>query len=382
MKGEWIQEPKCDTSVVFVHGILSSGEACWQCKNGVYWPKLLRQEEELEGLGIYVFTYRSDIFSGNYQLGDAVDSLKELLRLDHLLEGKRIIFVGHSMGGIVVRQYLVVQQTDLIERDVEVGLFLVASPSLGAVYANVVHGFAKILGNSQIEALRFTQENAWLNDLDKNFRNLKEAGKLSIKGKELIEDNSIILEGVLHKQVVEPFSGARYFGDPYKVPNSDHRTIAKPEGSQAIQHRLLCEFILDMVGGKLGKKKPTRKEPNPVRDEVEYRVTDIVRIMENHPTEMNNEHVLQLQQRLSGYHIGGDKKFEGQSTVWLIQQLRDSGKSYDFLGETRQDLRRIEEITDARTGEREAGKAQNMDYESLCSIRDRLQETLKLLTNQ
>src|SRR5262249_25209400 len=50
-----------------------------------------------------------------------------------------------------------------------------------------------------------------------------------------------------HKQVVEPFSGARYFGEHYKVPHSDHSTIAKPENSGAIQHRLLCRFILDML---------------------------------------------------------------------------------------------------------------------------------------
>jgi hypothetical protein len=247
MQGTWIREPQGDTSVIFVHGILSSGDACWRHANGTYWPALLTQEKDLASVGVYVFTYRTDIFSGNYHLGDAVDSLKEHFHLDRLWESKRLIFVCHSMGGIVVRQLLVVRQAEFIERKTEVGLFLVASPSLGSTYATLLSGFARILGHSQVQVLRFAQDNVWLNDLDTNFQNLKEAGKLSLTGKELIEDQAIVLHKFLRTQVVEPFSGARYFGEHYKVPHSDHSTIAKPENSAAIQHRLLCRFLLDML---------------------------------------------------------------------------------------------------------------------------------------
>lgn len=247
MQGKWIQKPQGETSVVFVHGILSSGEACWRHENGTYWPELLKNEKNFSTLGIYVFTYRTDIFSGNYQLGDAVDALKEHMKLDGLLDSKRIIFVCHSMGGIIVRQFLVLQDADLIERDIEIGLFLVASPSLGSSYANLLSVFAKILNNSQAQALRFAQNNTWLNDLDKNFRNLKEAGKLRIKGKELIENDFIVFKKFWKKQVVEPFAAGRYFGETYKVPRSDHSSIAKPENKNAIQHRLLCQFVKDML---------------------------------------------------------------------------------------------------------------------------------------
>jgi hypothetical protein len=111
----------------------------------------------------------------------------------------------------------------------------------------LLSGLARILGNTQVQVLRFAQDNVWLNDLDTNFQNLKEAGKLSLTGKELVEDQFIVLHKYWHKQVVEPFSGARYFGEHYKVPHSDHSTIAKPENSGAIPHRLLCRFILDML---------------------------------------------------------------------------------------------------------------------------------------
>ena len=243
MRGEWVRKPSNETSLVFVHGILSSADKCWQHENGIYWPQLLRNEARLKEIGIYVFTYQTDIFSGSYSLSDAVDALKEHMRLDGLFESKQIIFVCHSMGGIVVKKLIVQREAELIEMQTEVGLFLIAVPSLGSFYANWLNPLALCLGHSQADVLRFEQGNAWLNDLDKEFRNMKEGGRIPLRGKELLEDKFVILSKLLHKQVVEPFSAARYFADPFKVPHSDHFTIAKPESSDAIQHRLLCDFI-------------------------------------------------------------------------------------------------------------------------------------------
>ncbi len=235
------------TSIVFVHGFLSDGETCWQNKNGNYWPDLLK--EDFNWLNIYVYTYQTSIFSGTYNLGDVVDDLKERMNLEGLFNSKRIVFVCHSMGGIVVRKFIVERSIDLIERNVNIGLFLVASPSLGAKYANLFKALASIAGNSQAQALQFSQKNFWLNNLDKEFLNLKEAHKFVLKGKELIEDKSIFKALSFMKQIVEPFSGARYFGEPYKVPGSDHFSISKPEDNNAIQHRQLCHFIKEIVNG-------------------------------------------------------------------------------------------------------------------------------------
>lgn len=256
MQGEWIRQPRSKTAVIFVHGILSSGGKCWRHENGSYWPELLKNETQLESLGIYLFTYQTGIFSGSYRLGDIVDALKEHMRVDDVLKSDRIIFVCHSMGGIVVRKYLVERATDLIEGKKEIGLFLIASPSLGTDYANWLKPLARLFGNAQANALRFVQGNAWLQDLDKEFTNLKEADKLKIRGKELVEDKFVVLKKLCLKQLVEPYAGAKYFGEPFKVPESDHFSIAKPASSRSIQHRLLCDFIEKCIS-----KPPIDKNP-------------------------------------------------------------------------------------------------------------------------
>ena len=250
----WIRRRQGDTCVIFVHGILSSGEVCWTHGNGTYWPVLLAQEKELEDVGILVFSYRSDVFCHNYNLGDVVRSLREILDLEELLDSKRIIFVCHSMGGIVVRRFLVKEQAHLIPRRIEFGVFLIASPSLGSRDANTLSMFARVVENSHAEVLRFSQSNQWLNDLDNDFMDLKEDEILKIKVKELVEDEPIKIKKWLgfRTQLVEPFSAARYFARPLKIEWSDHKSIAKPANERAMQHEVLTKFIKEMLHPKQG----------------------------------------------------------------------------------------------------------------------------------
>lgn len=242
-QGQWIRKAKNGLNIIFIHGINSS-EECWRNQNGSYWPNLIETDSELTDIGIYLFSYRTGINTGSYSLSDIVDSLREYFILDDLINSLGVIFVCHSMGGIVARRFLVKHQSLLIEKGFnKIGLFLVASPSLGSEYANMLSGISSIMGHTQATTLQFSEQNVWLNDLDKDFINLQENKKLQIKGKELIEDLPLYGKGLIRKQIVEPFSGAKYFGNSFKVPGSDHITIATPVDHEAIQNRLLIQFI-------------------------------------------------------------------------------------------------------------------------------------------
>ncbi|MGJ0395529.1 MAG: esterase/lipase family protein [Methylocystis sp.] len=120
--------------VIFIHGVMSDADA-WRNANGTYWPSLLTEDPRMRGVGVYIFEYETGLFSGTYRINDAVDALTNHLRLDRVLTAQRLVFVCHSMGGIVARRYLEHEERDLLDAKIEVGLFLVASPSLGSEYA-------------------------------------------------------------------------------------------------------------------------------------------------------------------------------------------------------------------------------------------------------
>jgi pimeloyl-ACP methyl ester carboxylesterase len=214
-------------------------------KGESYWPNLLRDEDKLADIGIYNFSYRTAFNTGSYSLGDVVSSLREYFQEYNLFDSSEIIFVCHSMGGIVARRFLVTEERRFFKNDsCRIGLFLLASPSLGSGYANMLSLVSKALRQSQAKALRFSQSNEWLNDLDTDFMNLKENRNKQIFGKELIEDLPIFLKRLMWwPQVVKPFSGARYFGESFKIPGSDHFTIATPKDKDDHQHRALVRFI-------------------------------------------------------------------------------------------------------------------------------------------
>jgi hypothetical protein len=243
--GKWVRQTPGDTCVIFIHGILSDGEQAWMNSNGNSWPQLLADDARFNDLGIYVFSYQSDAFCGTYSLKDVVDSLRETFNSDDLWTKRHIVFVGHSMGGIIARRFIVTQQTKLIQNKTEIGLFLVASPSLGSKDANALFFIARLGQNSQAAALRFSQSNIWLNDLHDEFRTLKESGTLPIKGKELVEAEAITLKKLfgLRRQIVEPWSAATYFGEPYKIPRSNHSSIAKPKDANEPQCKSLADFL-------------------------------------------------------------------------------------------------------------------------------------------
>jgi chaperonin GroEL (HSP60 family)/pimeloyl-ACP methyl ester carboxylesterase len=261
MNSNWLRKPTGDTTVIFLHGLLSNGETCWRDKTNAYWPALVAAEVDLADCGVYVFTYLSTPTSGSYSIGDAVDALWEFMRLDGVVASRRLVFVCHSMGGIVARRLIVKRAIDLIEAHAEIALFLVASPSLGSDYANMLSAVINFFGQQQAEAMRFDQSNAWLNDLDKDFLNLKEKRNLSISGKELLEDHFFFAKRLFRNQVVLPFSGAKYFGDAIKIPDSDHCSIAKPASVQAFQHRLLVEFLMDHANSPRAALSARKKNP-------------------------------------------------------------------------------------------------------------------------
>jgi hypothetical protein len=248
MEAGWVRKSRNGTTVVFVHGILSNIDDCWlSASNGAFWPRMVYEEESIKDVGVYLFEYRADVFAGTYSLDDAAAWMRDHFRVDKVSSERQLLFVCHSMGGIVVRRFLVQEQLKIIERAQRVGLFLVASPSLGAQYANFIKAIAPLY-NIQLDALRFSQKNAWLNSLDTDFINLKESKRLHIFGKELVEDNFVKFKRLFRRaQVVPPWTGARYFGEPLKVAHSDHSTIAKPKRRKDIQHRLLLEFIQTAV---------------------------------------------------------------------------------------------------------------------------------------
>lgn len=224
-----------NTVFIFVHGVLSDSEGCWRNKTtGAFWPEMVQQD--ILGAGVFLGGYHTNLSAGAYGIRDCAQELftylsQPLAGRPAVLRYERLIFVCHSLGGIVVRYLLEAWRQAFIQQAVD--LILVASPSLGSRYAVWLESVSELL--KQETGKQLTWRAPLIEDLDGRFKDLKEHKWIPrLTGQEFVEDKFPYV-GLLQPIVTEA-SAARYFGSPITIPGTDHMSIVKPPDRSARMH--------------------------------------------------------------------------------------------------------------------------------------------------
>ncbi|MCU1275228.1 MAG: hypothetical protein JWO48_2659 [Bryobacterales bacterium] len=247
----WFQRNDSDTIFVFVHGIFSDSRGCWLAvdpedqKQSTYWPELLINDQHFNRPSVFLGGYATSIDSGPYDVRQAARELGDALKRKGVLEKQRIIFIGHSTGGIVIR-FLIVHNQELLRNKI-IGVALYASPSIGSEWARTLGSLSDFYGNALAQQLR--PDNTTLRELDKDFRELlynpnSNPQNVKIVGVEAVENFLIIHRRFLpdKRLVVPEESASRYFGAPRYLPRTDHFTAVKPTSGDQPAHELLISF--------------------------------------------------------------------------------------------------------------------------------------------
>jgi hypothetical protein len=123
--GGWIRnQPGNDTAIVFVHGSRSDATQAFTSKSGdlkqagVYWPCLLTTDNTFNKANIFVVQYKSDTLKEHTPIAKAAEDVARALANSGtqgglianagaspkpLVQHARIVFVAHSLGGVVLR---------------------------------------------------------------------------------------------------------------------------------------------------------------------------------------------------------------------------------------------------------------------------------------
>lgn len=255
-----------DTTIVFVHGFFSSASACWHNKKtNKSWPDLIKDDSRTNNISIFMGGYYTDADSGNYAIRECSQELFDGLRRVDQFESKppinfeKIIFVCHSLGGIVARYMLECFREHFTNH--KIGLVLMASPSIGSDYANKLSKLANFFKNRAAIQLKMNSE--LLSDLDdrfKDFLNKREYNTFfGVEGTEHV--------GFMHfkwlpgfKPIVLKNSSSRYFGESRTVPGTNHSSIVKPTNIDHGSHRLLLDFLNNIFFPNVGLPQFTKSE--------------------------------------------------------------------------------------------------------------------------
>ncbi|MGN6826050.1 esterase/lipase family protein [Paucibacter sp. M5-1] len=264
--GVWIRDNSSDTVVVFVHGIASDNVGAWLTASAqpcTYWPDLLASDAAyFKDVDIFVAGYYSQLDSGNFSIDDAAGQLFTALvspvedRSLAPLHRKNIVFLTHSLGGIVVRQVLQDKRASFDRR--KVGLVLLGSPTRGSEYAKVITNWlGSYYNNSLLRDLSSGSQT--LADIDARFSEWLGERKRSDQTVALAE----FFESTFPKEdcflglfackwlsvempvIVATNSSGNYSGKARRIGNTDHLTLVKPVKLDGGVHQEVRRFFAE-----------------------------------------------------------------------------------------------------------------------------------------
>jgi hypothetical protein len=190
--------------------------------------------------------YYTAVDAGPYQIADCAQELFAALvrpgeKNRAALARRSIVFLCHSLGGVVVRYMLESRSESFVGKNI--GLALVASPSYGSELA----GRLKLIAEFYKNALGLQlQWGSWsLEDLDSRFRRLIVEKRIPhLSGAEACENHFVIHRKFWpdKRVVVTKESAGRYFGPAVMLRDTDHFTCVKPEGSKHPGYEFLQDF--------------------------------------------------------------------------------------------------------------------------------------------
>ena len=91
--------------IVFVHGLHGSRES-WRASNGAYWPDLIRTDPRFAYSDVEVAEYPTPASNGKMSSVQLAEILWSHLEKDHVWEYREVVFIAHSLGGILVEEML------------------------------------------------------------------------------------------------------------------------------------------------------------------------------------------------------------------------------------------------------------------------------------
>lgn len=243
------EEPGNKTAIVFVHGLFGDPVGTWTAKSKTspeaYWPLLVADDRRFDGSNIYTAEYRTRMWERGPDVEQTVQQLHWRLQ-PILARHEQVVFVCHSLGGIVVREYLL---QFVVPREKVPMIYFFGTPSQGAELA----AWAKLVSpNAQLRQLAGGNR-SYLDKLGDRWVNGGYAAV--VKSFCVYEDPNHFLN------VVDPVS-AKFGCNAGIFPIlENHVNIVKPRNADAEPHRALATAYREIIHHGA---PPPIPEPRPV----------------------------------------------------------------------------------------------------------------------
>ncbi|MGA4278372.1 esterase/lipase family protein [Ralstonia nicotianae] len=227
--------PHNESLIVFVHGVTGDATATWtNSKTGAFWPQLMAEDSLFSSEDIFVYGYPSPKAGSSYNINELAEDMRLTLAAP-LTSHKRVIFLVHSMGGLVVRQFL------LKYRDVadQVGfIYFYATPTTGSPMATLAALFSR---NPQLGDLKPMRSDEYLANLQRDW--LASGVLRAIPAFCAYE-----MRPLLTTRVVEQESASNLCNQPLDPIDANHIDIVKPDSTLDKPYLTFAAAYISLMG--------------------------------------------------------------------------------------------------------------------------------------
>ena len=91
--------------IVFVHGLHGSRDS-WRAANGAYWPDMIRTDPRFAYSDVEVAEYPTPASNGRMSSVQLAEILWTHLKQEHVWDHREVVFIAHSLGGILIEEML------------------------------------------------------------------------------------------------------------------------------------------------------------------------------------------------------------------------------------------------------------------------------------
>lgn len=232
--------------IIFVHGLTGDWEGTWSHPTGGFWPAWLA--EDFPSANVYSAGYDSSVFSSFMKGGGASLNDRATILLDRLASrpsrGRPILFITHSLGGLIVKQMFRKAIDASSERRKAIatdtaGVIFIATPHQGADFAKAVRSVIGLVTTKTIRELERGGDS--LLELGTWFSTWAGRSTLSVDCYYELEKTKSVL--VVDQMTADP----HVLGcDPVAI-QADHISITKPADRQAQIYESISTLIADLL---------------------------------------------------------------------------------------------------------------------------------------